>query len=261
MKAVLFDAFGTLLRMDEPGPHLRAELAARGMEVGEEEAARAFAEEIRYYLAHNLEGRDPASLAQLRDACAQIVRESLGLPAELHDEVREAMLAAIRFSAYDDAEAALAELRRRRLRLVVASNWDCSLPEALERAGLADMLHGVVASAVVGAAKPASALFEAALELAGAAPSDALHVGDSLSKDVRGAQAAGIEAVLIARDGVPPGEEGIRIVVPSGQRVDLIWAVPASAADVAPLVLGCHIPGHWDKGMRAILRVAGPSGS
>ncbi|HET7474337.1 MAG TPA: hypothetical protein VFJ71_14530 [Candidatus Limnocylindrales bacterium] len=59
---------------------------------------------------------------------------------------------------------------------------------------------------------------------------------------------------------VPPGEEGIRIVVPSGQRVDLTWTVPASAADVAALVLGCHIPGHWDKGMRAMLRVAGPSG-
>jgi uncharacterized cupredoxin-like copper-binding protein len=57
---------------------------------------------------------------------------------------------------------------------------------------------------------------------------------------------------------VPPGDEGIRIVVPSGQRVDATWTVPSSAAAVEALVLGCHIPGHWDKGMRATLRVAAP---
>jgi uncharacterized cupredoxin-like copper-binding protein len=60
---------------------------------------------------------------------------------------------------------------------------------------------------------------------------------------------------------VPAGEEGIRIVVPSGQRLDVTWSVPASPAAIDALVLGCHIPGHWDKGMRAELRVATPSSS
>jgi uncharacterized cupredoxin-like copper-binding protein len=60
---------------------------------------------------------------------------------------------------------------------------------------------------------------------------------------------------------VPAGEEGIRIVVPSGQRLDVTWTVPASPAAIDALVLGCHIPGHWDKGMRAELRVATPSSS
>jgi uncharacterized cupredoxin-like copper-binding protein len=55
---------------------------------------------------------------------------------------------------------------------------------------------------------------------------------------------------------VPPGQEGIRIVVASGQRIDLTWTVPATAAAVEPLLLGCHIPGHWEKGMKAELRVA-----
>lgn len=55
---------------------------------------------------------------------------------------------------------------------------------------------------------------------------------------------------------VPAGPEGLRVVVASGQRVDLAWTVPASPASVAALVVGCHIPGHWDKGMRADLRLA-----
>ena len=58
---------------------------------------------------------------------------------------------------------------------------------------------------------------------------------------------------------VPPGLAGIRVVVPSGQRVDLTWTVPSSAADVGRLLLGCHIPSHWAKGMRASVVVAGAS--
>lgn len=46
---------------------------------------------------------------------------------------------------------------------------------------------------------------------------------------------------------VPPNVAGVRIVVASGQRVDVTWTVPASAP--AGLVVGCHIPGHWAKGM------------
>jgi uncharacterized cupredoxin-like copper-binding protein len=58
---------------------------------------------------------------------------------------------------------------------------------------------------------------------------------------------------------VPPDVSGIRVVVPSGQRVDVTWAVPASPAAVRALLLGCHIPGHWQKGMRASVVVAGSS--
>jgi putative hydrolase of the HAD superfamily len=47
-----------------------------------------------------------------------------------------------------------------------------------------------------------------ALALAGAHPEEAWHVGDDLEADVGGALAAGLEPVLIDRDGslqAPPG--------------------------------------------------------
>ena len=59
---------------------------------------------------------------------------------------------------------------------------------------------------------------------------------------------------------VPAGQAGIRVVVPSGQRVDVAWTVPSDRFSVAGLVLGCHIPGHWEKGMRATLRLAPANG-
>jgi uncharacterized cupredoxin-like copper-binding protein len=58
---------------------------------------------------------------------------------------------------------------------------------------------------------------------------------------------------------VPPDVAGIRVVVASGQRVDLTWTIPDTPA-ASRLILGCHIPGHWAKGMRASVRVVPPAG-
>jgi uncharacterized cupredoxin-like copper-binding protein len=55
---------------------------------------------------------------------------------------------------------------------------------------------------------------------------------------------------------VPPEVAGLRVVVPSGQRVDVAWTVPPTAPAVQVLLLGCHIPSHWQKGMRASFRIA-----
>jgi len=59
---------------------------------------------------------------------------------------------------------------------------------------------------------------------------------------------------------VPPDVAGVRIVVRSGERVDLQWTVPADAAASAWTV-GCHIYGHWDKGMRVPVRWVEPNRS
>lgn len=205
-RAVLLDALGTLIRLEPPAPRLRAELRRRaGARVSEARAARAFRVEIEYYLAHHLEGRDERSLAELRERCAEVLGRELELEGLESRAVREAMLAALSFVAYPDAPSVLRRLRERGLRLVAASNWDCSLPLALERAGVLSLLDGVVASAAVGAAKPRPELFQAALRAAGVGAAGAVHVGDSVEHDVEGALAAGLRAVLVVRDGpVPP---------------------------------------------------------
>jgi uncharacterized cupredoxin-like copper-binding protein len=51
---------------------------------------------------------------------------------------------------------------------------------------------------------------------------------------------------------VPPDVAGLRVVVASGERVDVEWTVPVADE---PLIVGCHIPGHWDKGMRIPVRL------
>ena len=63
---------------------------------------------------------------------------------------------------------------------------------------------------------------------------------------------------------VPPEVAGLRVVVASGQRVDVEWTVPPDAANRSGsdgLMIGCHIPGHWAKGMVAAVRIVRPSPS
>ena len=201
VETVLFDAFGTLVAMEPPAPLLRAELRALGFDVAEERAAAAFRAEIAYYLDHQLQGRDAASLDDLRDRCAGVLRDALAIDGLDRATARAALLASIRFGAFPDAAPALRELHARGVRVVVASNWDCSLPDVLRDAGLLDLVDGVATSAEAGARKPDRRLFEAALRVAGAAPERTIHVGDSPSNDVAGAAAAGIRAVLLRRGG------------------------------------------------------------
>ena len=58
-----------------------------------------------------------------------------------------------------------------------------------------------------------------------------------------------------------PGMAGLRIVVTSGERKDVTWTVPSSAAgDAGGWFVGCHIPGHWAQGMVVPVRFVGPDG-
>lgn len=211
MTTVLLDALGTLVELQPPAPRLRARLAEAGFEVSEERAAAGIRAEIEYYLAHHLEGSDRGSLEDLRDRCAAVLRQTLDLDGLDHATARRALMGALEFRPYDDAIPALNELRADGHGLVVVSNWDCALPDWLGPPGLLELVDGVVTSAEVGVAKPDARVFRRALELAGVGADQAVHVGDSPAKDVKGAHAAGIRAVLVQRDGEPPpGVEHVR---------------------------------------------------
>lgn len=83
-------------------------------------------------------------------------------------------------------------------------------------------------------------------------------LGDALVQDaweVAHDAAAGTHPGPTPVVSVPPDVAGLRIVVRSGERVDVIWTVPAREV---PFIVGCHIPGHWAKGMQIPVRWAEP---
>ena len=167
------------MELEPPWAHLRAVVPES---VSEERLVAAVKAEMAYYKAHAHEGRDAESLAELRGRCASVLSDQLGVEVSA-----EELLAAVRMRAYPDAAPALGVLRERKLRLVVVSNWDCSLGSVLERCGLGHFLDGAISSAEAGARKPDPAIFAPALALTGCSPAEALHVGDTAEEDVEAA--------------------------------------------------------------------------
>jgi HAD superfamily hydrolase (TIGR01549 family) len=200
-RAVLLDAFGTLLVMPPPAARLRELLAAEGHRHPEARVRGALAEEIRYYRAHHDRGRDRDSLRELRRDCARVLAAALGGEAPPPDRLAELLVASLRFELAPDAPPVLRALSRAGARVGVVSDWDCSLPDVLRDLGVADRVDAVITSAAVGAAKPDPAIFRAALDALAVAPGDAIHCGDDPARDCAGARAAGVRAVLLDRSG------------------------------------------------------------
>jgi putative hydrolase of the HAD superfamily len=126
----------------------------------------------------------------LRVECTGVFLDALATPLEPGSFV-DAFMASIVFEPAPGAKDALEQLSRHGLRLGVVANWDCSLPEQLDRLSLLDSFDTVVTSARAGASKPDPAIFELALRELHAAAERTLHVGDE-PIDEEGARAAGI---------------------------------------------------------------------
>ena len=97
----------------------------------------------------------------------------------------------------------------------IVSDWGSNLLPIVDALGLGTELDFVIASGAVGLSKPDPALFRLAATRAGLPPREALMVGDSYRADIQGAEAAGMDAILIRR----PEWSDRREAVPPGARV------------------------------------------
>jgi putative hydrolase of the HAD superfamily len=211
VRAVLLDAYGTLVSLDDPVPRLGTLLAAEGHHHPPERVAEALRAEIVHYRRHHDRGRDAASLAALRAECAGVLGAVLGPDVPALPRLMEMLVDSLRFRLLPDALPALDALAGAGIALGVVSNWDCSLEDVLAGLGVADRFGAISASALVGAGKPDPAIFRDALARLGVAPEDALHCGDLPDRDCLGARRAGVEAVLLDREGRHAGAPCARV--------------------------------------------------
>lgn len=103
--------------------------------------------------------------------------------------------------AVTGAADCLLRLRAEGLRLGVVSNADGRIAEALDRAGLASLVDVIVDSTVVGVEKPHPAIFRHALEPLGLVPAEAWYLGDTVTYDAAGADAAGLLSWIVDHRG------------------------------------------------------------
>jgi 2-haloalkanoic acid dehalogenase type II len=121
------------------------------------------------------------------------------LARRLADSYREHRLA--RCAPYPEVVGVLEELRGIARLAVVTNGMEGHQRAKLDAAGLTELFDVVVSSSAVGASKPDPRIFEFALERIDGHAADAVMIGDNPSRDVAGAQAAGLRAVWVDRDG------------------------------------------------------------
>jgi FMN phosphatase YigB (HAD superfamily) len=147
-----------------------------------------------------------------RRICSKLGITDAAFLAELRLRARRAFHDPATYTIFPEVFETLKSLRRTVPRLGILSNWGWYLPELCEQLGLAAYFDFIVVSARVGCSKPNPCIFREMLRQAGTTPERTLHVGDSLSADVRGAQVLGITGVLIDRTGTvqPDGYPVVR---------------------------------------------------
>jgi putative hydrolase of the HAD superfamily len=206
LKAVFFDAAGTLFEAKEPVGHTYARIAAKHRLKADDAAVsagfrRAFSSTpgLAFGPAHSA-----AELRRLeREWWRELVRKSFEGLGEFDDFDRffEELFAYFadpeHWEPMPDAADGLRRLKDFGLRMGVISNFDYRLYRILEGLGLRSFFDTVTISSEAGFAKPSSRIFAAALSAARVECAEAVHVGDSAHMDLEGAQAAGLGAILI----------------------------------------------------------------
>ena len=227
IEAVLFDFHSTLV--DQGDPQVWLDLAwARAGRAGS--PADALGEQGRDDLTawvnriwEHVREVDPGNERDLSPTRHRQVYDTLmqRVPAvddDLAHALYECMLET--WIPYDDTVPVLTELRRRDARIALVSNVGIDVRPVLEAGGLTHLFDAVVLSYEAGSVKPAAPIFRTALDAVGAAPENALMVGDSPQDDA-GAALIGVRTLLLPRtSGTRHGLDLVLGLVPdrSGRR-------------------------------------------
>ena len=111
-------------------------------------------------------------------------------------EVRAAYTDIAEWKLFGETTDVLTALREEGWKHVILSNHVPELPSLVHGLGLTPLIHRIVNSAETGFEKPHPRAFETALS-ALEHPADIWMVGDNMTADVLGAEAAGLRAILV----------------------------------------------------------------
>jgi FMN hydrolase / 5-amino-6-(5-phospho-D-ribitylamino)uracil phosphatase len=209
LRAVLFDVDFTIAK---PGPLLGPEGyrdAGRrfGLELVPDRYAQARAAALLDLHHHPQLDHDEEVWIRFTE---DIVRGMGGEGAQCRavaEAITDGWLHSENFELYEDVLPVLALLHENRIKIALVSNTSRDL-DAFVRHHALDV-DAWISSSVHGKVKPSPTIFKAALELLEVEPEAAVMVGDSPDDDVAGAEAIGMRALLLDREGKHAHEDAL----------------------------------------------------
>ena len=212
IKAVSFDFYNTLVQFWPPLEEIQqAACHKMGLTVQEDAITRGYAVADVLFNRENedrpISSRSEEERLEFFGRYEQLILETAGISVSIDLAQRVwkvAMSIPKDFVPFSDAVPALQQLRDAGYLVGVITNLRRNLDQLCQQVGLSPYLDFTVSSEEVGMEKPHPPIFMAALKRVGAAPEEVVHVGDQLRSDVMGAQAVGMQAVLIDRSGYGP---------------------------------------------------------
>jgi len=206
LRAVLFDAVGTLIELREPVGATYSRLAAEfGARVPVALLEEAFARCLAAAKPLVFPG-EPLVRAEVleREGWRRLVDDtfrsadgtSLPRPFDaFFERLFEHYAGSEAWALRPAARETLLALRSRGLATGIVSNFDQRLRRVLASLGIHHLFHAIVLPADVGAAKPERALFDAALKRLGLAGDQVAYVGDHAVLDIEASRGAGLRPV------------------------------------------------------------------
>lgn len=207
VRAVLFDAYGTLLRNEDLMLIPRRIVADHGLPVPIDDVLRVWTD--LYSEATQLPPF--RTLREIEEQILPGVLRRFGVRGDAAPYVDLFFQVTTKVELYPEALTVLNALGG--LRAAIVSNAD---QEHLAAWNVTLPVEFILISEAVRAYKPHRLVFQRALELLALQPHEVLHVGDSDVDDVKGAKAAGLRVAWVNRDGrsrhpdVPPPDFEIR---------------------------------------------------
>jgi putative hydrolase of the HAD superfamily len=206
IKTIFFDAAGTLFHLPRgAGWHYRDVAARFGCSLDENTLSNAFRTAWKQ-MPDSPATRQPRPdddkswwrtlVEKVLDEC-RVAPQALDRTAYFEALYAEFTRPGI-WALFPEVHEVLAPLRPQ-YRLGLISNFDGRLRPILAHLGLAGGFDPLVISSEVGADKPDPWIFQRALELAGSAPAESLHVGDEPHSDWEGAAKADLQVFRLQR--------------------------------------------------------------
>ena len=148
--------------------------------------------------------------AELREARFRKTFLDLGLHPELIPvgfEDHYVQLCPTKTNLFPDAHETLKYLGSKYMLHLISNGFQESTALKISGTNIGEYFQHVIISEVIGVNKPDKAIFEHALNLAGAVKSESLMIGDSLEADVRGALNYGMDAIYFNPAGLDKPED------------------------------------------------------